>query len=512
MMPPVISRKPNRILRAWSIAYLICSALALSPSPAGAEDHFLTIGGGSSPSNNQVSLEKNILYLQRFLADTGLGNLPHEILFSDGAAGARDLQFLDPNHQAPKANQLLAEIFRQEDGLDLQYRPHAIPHLWGPSGRSSIGKWFDTVGAKLHDADRLFIYYTGHGGRNRQQNFSTMAMWNEADMPVREFVKLLDKLPKKVSVVLVMVQCYGGGFGDVIFEGADSSKGLSSANRCGFFATSPDRIAAGCTPDVDEENYREYSTYFWAALYGRKRTGEAVPAPDYNKDGHVSLAEAHAWSLVNSDTIDLSMKTSDVFLRRYGKMKTVTASRDLIDTDSGYQTLLDKADPPERATLEGLAQRLDLEGSNRTQAARNLAEVLRKRRKTLGDEQKRLRDLHDANCRTLAVLVKRRWPELSNAWNPSVATLLSSDADQIVRMIESAPQYAELHKQDDRLDELEEQMDDLERKWVKCQRFIKTAEHVALAANLPSVAAPELVERYHQLIAAEGGVLNTVRK
>ena len=41
-----------------------------------AKDHFLTIGGGSSASNNQVSLEKNVLYLQRFLKDAGLAGLP----------------------------------------------------------------------------------------------------------------------------------------------------------------------------------------------------------------------------------------------------------------------------------------------------------------------------------------------------------------------------------------------------------------------------------------------------
>ena len=126
--------------------------------------------------------------------------------------------------------------------------------------------------------------------RPRGRN-TTLAIWGENDMSVKEFTRFLDRLPPKVSVVLVMVQCFGGGFADVIFNNADETHGLALANRCGFFATLPTRVAAGCTADADEENYHEYSTYFWAGLYGRTGTGDAVEPPDYNNDGRVSLAE-----------------------------------------------------------------------------------------------------------------------------------------------------------------------------------------------------------------------------
>ena len=489
----------------WLIVPLGIMLIWMAPAARGG-DHFLTIGGGSSAANNQVSLENNVLYLQHFLADRGMGDVPHEILFSDGAGGARDLQYI-PAAKPPRVNQLLAEIFRQERGLGEQYRPHAIPHLWGASGRQSIGRWFDTIGSKLPDGDRLFIYYTGHGGRGRQGRNTTLAMWREADMPVSEFVKLLDQLPPKVSVVLIMVQCYGGGFADVLFNDADPAKGLSPRNRCGFFATSPDRVAAGCTADVDEENYREYSTYFWAALYGRTRGGEAVPPPDFDADGRVSLAEAHAYAMINDDTIDLSMKTSDAFLRRFSKPKTVAGPTELIDADGAFQTLLDRAEPPERATLEGLSRRLELDGPNPTQAARTIAEGIAQRRKVLGDEQRRLNQSHDRTCAALAGMVRTRWPELANLLNPSAAKLIAGEGEEIVRAIESAPAYAQLRRQHDRLDAIDVEDMDLERKWVKCQRFIRTAEHVALAANLPLVAGPDIRRRYDALRAAEGGTL-----
>lgn len=464
------------------------------------------IGGGSSVENSQVSLEKNVLYLQRFLSDRGMSDVPHEILFGAGLSRVNDVKYVDPKLKPSRANELVAEIFKREDHSDTRYRPHEIPHLWGPSSRKSISRWFDEVGAKLNERDRLFIYYTGHGGRGAKRD-TTLALWHEPDMPVSEFAKLLDRLPPKVSVVLIMVQCFGGGFADVIFNDRNPAKGLSSQNRCGFFATTADRVAAGCTPDVNEEDYREYSTYFWAALYGRKRSGEAVPPPDYDGDGRVSLAEAHAYALVQSDTVDISMKTSDVFLRRFSTMHTATDPKTLIDADSGYQALLDHADPPERAALQGLSERLQLDGFNHTQAARSMAEGIRQRRAALESEQTRLRASHDRSCEALQAEVEARWPELSRPTGAAAKKLIAAEGPRIVKAIESSAAYPQLHREDERLDAIDAESTDLERKWVKTQRFIRVAEHVALAANLPHVASAEVRARYAALLAAEAGVL-----
>ena len=166
---------PYRLLIFASAAAAICSAAL---APARAADHFLTIGGGSSASNNQVSLEKNVLYLQRFLAERGLGDMPHEILFADGTGGARDLVYVDPDDNTPRANELVARILGNEANLYENYRAHDIPRLWGPSNRASLNKWFDTIGKSLQGGDRLFIYFTGHGAKG-----STLSLWNVNDMP-----------------------------------------------------------------------------------------------------------------------------------------------------------------------------------------------------------------------------------------------------------------------------------------------------------------------------------------
>lgn len=482
-----------------------------------AKDHLLTFGGGSSVSNNQVSLEKNVLYLQHFLGDAGLTGVPHEILFADGTGGARDLEFDDPNVKLPRVTELLADVFDQENGLVTQYRAHAIPQLWGPSTHASLNRWFDTVGSKLQDGDRLIIYYTGHGGRGRGRDGKgqTLAMWGEGDLTVRDFDAMLERLPPKVSVVLIMVQCFGGGFADVIYDGADLNKGLSARNRCGFFATVPTRVAAGCTSDVNEENYREYSTYFFAALYGRTRTGERVEQPDYDGDGKVSLAEAHAYALIHSDTIDLSMKTSDALLRQFSSMRPRTAAdlpQDLLTDNSDYDQLLAAASPIDRAVLEGLSDRLQLDGPHRAQQARGISTGIDERRQSLTQKRQRLQQAHNQIRKALQFRVKGRWPELGNLLNPSVARLLTEQGDAIVKYLEASPKFSEFESQNDQIAAIDKESDEAERKWVKAQRFLRQCESVALEANLSKVATGPALQKQVELLTAEGGTFVTTDK
>src|SRR2546421_600526 len=342
---PIISSQPpiNRLQRAsGGIMRLRCLLGLLltvhSCSVIRADDHFLTIGGGESPTNNQVSLEKNILYLQRFLSDSGLGSMSNDIYFANGKELGRDIQFVDPTTPPPRVNALLAQVFDREDNLDASYRAHSIPGVRGPANRAALGKWFESEAPKLHEGDRLFIYFSDHGGAGKPPRNTTLALWGEGGMPVKEFVCLPDTIDPKVQVVLIIDQCHAGGFADVIFKDAQAGTQMNPAQRCGFFATSHDRNAAGCTSDIDEDNYREYSTYFFAALYGKTRTGQSIRRPDYDGDGHISLSEAHAYVQITSDTIDIPLATSDVFLRSCSKAEK--GKPDMINAEDDVETLL----------------------------------------------------------------------------------------------------------------------------------------------------------------------------
>jgi hypothetical protein len=484
------------------------------PALAGT-DHFLTIGGGGGPYNNQASLERNVVFFRRVLTDVGLAAAPHTVYFACGLEKIRDLQYWDPNAKIPRANLLLARLFGGDQQLYQNYREHNLPDLSGPANRASLNKWFAGEGAKLVEGDRLFIYFTGHGGGGgpKTPRNTTMDLWFDGGMTVKDFTALLDKLNPKVRVVLIMVQCHSGGFGDVIFKNADAGPALAEPVRAGFFATWHDRLAAGCTPDTVEENYKDYTTYFFAALTGKTRTGATLAPPDYDGDGKTSMAEAHAYVLLTSDTIDIPMCTSDVLLRQFSKTKADAKAKDVVTASTRFDDLLKRATPDRRAVLEGLSKALDLKGDDRAAAARALAETIEKQRKALdapggggrGGRNKERNDLRNQiKARVLA-----RWPEMVNAFHPATQNALNAEADQVVKLIESDPAYKRWNELSERDGSREDKSFDLERKWVKCQRFLYVAETVALEANLGQFANPAVQERFKAIRAAENGTVGT---
>ena len=51
---------------------------------------------------------------------------------------------------------------------------------------------------------------------------------------------------------------------------------------------------------------------------------------------------------------------------------------------------------------------------------------------------------------------------------------------------------------------------ELEARWAVFQRYIRTAENVALESNLPKVANPDIQKRFAQLKTLEHGTLGAV--
>ncbi|MBX7165768.1 MAG: hypothetical protein K1X74_05415 [Pirellulales bacterium] len=492
--------------RSRGVALCLLALLALCGQTARAAQYFLTIGGGYSPSGNQVSLERNVLYFQRLLAEQGLAAAPHEVFFADGDDPARDLQFVDPGFHVPAANLLLAQLAGEEEGLELQYRNHDLPGAQHGATRANIERWFGDVGQQLTATDRLVVYLTGHGGKGSSGENSLFHLWNGERMTVKEFTAQLDRVPPEVPVVLVMVQCYSGGFANVIFQGGDPAQGVSPARRCGFFATVYDRVAAGCTPDIREEDYQEYSTAFWAALGGRTRAGEPIDLPDFDGDGHVSFTEAHAYALIQSPTIDISVKTSDALLRAFSKLKS-DEHADLLTAEAPCDELLATAAPAERTAIERLSSQLDLTAANRHEAAERLASEITAERRRVDGQKRKVSGEYQQLRTQLRRFVEHRWPELENPYHPVVCGLLQDHGAELTAAIDDQPEASKFRELHDEIARLGEQSLDLQRRWARCQRLMRVLENVALAANLPKVATPEQQQRYQALLACESSWL-----
>ena len=485
------------MIRTFVSASLLC-ALSLVSGGAVARDFFLTIGGGHSRDSNQASLERNVIYYEQLLKEQNVPAAQQSVYFAAGLAGGKDVQAIDAD-SVPKANRLMAEFFGTDRDLGLHYRTSEVPSIRGATTRENIEKWFKDVGPTLKSGDRLFVYVTAHGEKSedRKNPYETSIMlWNDEKLTVSEFVELLDSLPEGVRVVAVMVQCYTGGFARFIYDKADPENGLAKQNRCGFFATVHDRVAAGCTPDVDETTYVEYSTYFWEAVAGHTRAGKPITPPDYDGDGKVSFAEAHAYTVLNADTIDLPLTSSSEFLSVESHFKD-SDHPELLPKDAPYDTIHELATSAERAILDGLSKQLELTGADRIAAAQRETRAIRRGRfRGPGQSPRRraarLRD-------TIADDLKERWPELANVLNPGAIELVTTRSKEFVEAVEANPKYKEYREQMD----LVARDPDPQKRHAKFERFVRTAQDVILRENLKRLDDKKLLDQYQAIVAAE---------
>lgn len=478
---------------------------------------FLVLGGGYSASGNQVSLEKNVLYFRRVLGELELLEAPRHLLFADGRDRGRDLQFMDPAFQIPELNRVFAELFGTTKGIANQYRSNGLAPN-GPSSLAETDKWLHSTGSKLKKNNRLMIYFTGHGGKgDKKTPENTNAyLWNNQKLKMSDFTKRLDKLPVETPVVLVMVQCYSGGFANVIFKDGDPKKGMAKHLRAGFFATVHNRVAAGCTPDIREENYQEYSTNFWEALCGKTRLGASIEKPDFNGDGTISYAEAHAHVILTSDTIDIPVKTSDAFLRHYSRTQTTKGKEDnktgapgtLLKSEDDYAKILEQAASEERAVMEGLSKKLKLSADNRAKEARDLMNDLESQRKKLAEQKKKPDQEKNRIKKKLASEMRKRWPEVGNPYHPNARALFEPDrAKQVMAVLQKESEWSKYLKAKEEVSKLEKKRFELDRRKVKCMRFIRVLENVALETNLEHVVDEKVLARYNQLRELENGTL-----
>lgn len=304
----------------------------------------LIVGGGPDLQHNQVAIESNVRYVDRLLpADAN-----RRILFADGNPDSKTVLYTDK-------------------GEHDQYRRTQIPKLDGPSRYSNVQSEFELLGKELETAPNrpVLLYFTGHGSPDASLSYTNNGydLWGDKELTVKQLANSIQTLPHPGPVVLVMVECFSGAFANVLFEHGNPEGPLSDQPVCGFFASVAQRMAAGCTPNVNEADYRDFTGYFFAALTGTDRMGRTIKGADYNHDGKVGMDEAFTYALIHDDSIDTPVCTSDAFLRRF----VTTADR--IVFEEKYANVHHWATPAQRAALDALSADINLDSEDRLRAA-----------------------------------------------------------------------------------------------------------------------------------------------
>ena len=343
-LPASLQLAVEKIAPAPSLAYQ--QTISLEPEapvllPTDVKTYFGAIAGGGAPSYNEIALEKNVRYFARSLSHLNFDPLKATLFFANGNSGEATVRYLDAND-------------------DEQFKAPEIPNLDGAATKGNTEAWFQAV-AQAEKQCPSFLYFTGHGTHNTEnEDDNWLVLWQEAFVSVTEMAGWLDKLPTDPDkpFVTMMAQCYSGSFANLIYVNGDPEQPVALQTRCGFFATVASRPSVGCTPAVNEADYKDYSSSFFAGLTGRDRTGNSVSSADYNQDNRISYAEAHAFAKVDEATTDWPISTVEAWLQR--PLLSSAKTGFLVQPIDRWQAI---ARPEQQYVIQSLAAQLNFNPS-----------------------------------------------------------------------------------------------------------------------------------------------------
>ncbi|MBC7528713.1 MAG: hypothetical protein H7308_14350 [Chthonomonadaceae bacterium] len=492
------------LLTALSLAPLAAPAL---PRKQDASLRVVLVGSGPDLDYNQVAIESNVRYLNRLLPSDS----SRTILFADGNVQSKTVLYEDDPRQLPVGEYLfeIAVKSRNERDKDLhgQYKaPNLGSRCDGANTPPTLRKVLDGIGAEAGTkTSPLFLYFTGHGSINpRSIDNNAYDMWGDKKFSVTDLASKLESLPPQIPVTLVMVQCHSGAFANLIFKGGNPDNEATDRDFAGFFAAIKENVAAGCTSELNEDDYRDFTSYFFAALTGRDRLGRKVPSADYNKDGRIGMDEAYCYTLANDRSIDVPVSTSDVFLRKY---LPITGDAEGKLLEAKYRDVQSWATPAQKYALDHLSKEARYGGEDRIKRAYS------EMRLGVAQNQRRSefrRSPVERDYDTLQQDVKRtllgRFPELNDpksedysvAKKAAIAFLTQHRDDGPYKEIRAA--YSALSKSFSESES--KQIEDAHR-----LRLIRLAKSVLLAHRLRESRDEKTKTRYEKLVVSEGRTL-----
>jgi hypothetical protein len=468
---------------ALRAAALLLAAAAAAPTLA--DTHVWLVGGGNKLDNSQGQIEANVRWLEELLLADGQQVSTY---FGLGSQPGSDVVYR-PAGAAPSAADRVALVFGDYTAVGARYRRHELQALRGSTAKQELTTSLRRDFARLQPTDEVLLVYNGHGGidhADTRDNY--LKLWGDERLTVSELEAVLDAAPPATPIRFVMTQCYSGAFHALIYDDPARSAGFRG-NRCGFMAESALRQAEGCELDVDQAEFRDYTTFFFAALRGKTRLGEplARAAVDRDRDGAVSYREAHFHAIVAATSTDLPRSTSEQFLEDWAPWYLRWDSR-ADNAGSVYWSL-----------AGDLAARFrwsdgDLNGVHAAQAA---AAASSERR--YAAERRSIDELRQG----LAADLAGRWPELAGGEGAAFAARRA----EVAAAIAADPRYLELERRQRDLGPLGRESLEATRLLTQVEKIYRLRHLARLEAALATHGSRTDRHRYGELLECEAGTL-----
>jgi hypothetical protein len=473
---------------------LAALAAMLSVWSAYAADYVWLIGGGPNPDSSQGQIELNVNWVIDVLR-TKAPEARRRIFYTNGKGSGRDVKHWANVADTKATLQPLARVFGVFERNGDTYRSNRIEGVAGGTEAESLKMELSAEFSRLKPGDQGLLIYNGHGQRDRQDAAgNTLSLWKDTDLSARELEALLGRVPASVPVRFVLTQCYAGGFARMVHPGARDVLALAEANRCGFMAESESRVAEGCSASINIGDYRDYTTYFFAAFSGLSRAGEKLEAnPDLNGDRIVSLYEAHLYALAHAHNADLPRATSEVFLERW---------------QPWYLRWFDTGSEPDNIygrLARQVARRLGLPHSGRAlgvELSERRAALIKETNALLAEKRQLNEDVKPLQ-RHIQYDLALRWPEAIHPHTLNYARFLQRDLDRAQEFILAHPVYRDLAGKQDRLLMLDRELLTFERDVTQLEKVRRLRSLARLLDQFQRHASRQERAWYARLLACE---------
>ena len=487
----------TRIQTAKAVARAMRGTLLLAGVTAGGApaDEAVLIGGGYELQGSQGQIELNVGWVGEILDERGL---PTTTFFTDGDTPGPDVHFALPADTPGGALEPIARVFGDLALERRRYREHALPDVAGSTRRDTLEPALAALFERTADTPLLLVY-NGHGSQSPSSPAGvTLNLWDNTTMTARELHALLGRhrgdAPDPFR--FVFTQCYSGGFHRLAYADADDGLALADETpRCGFTAESAYRLAEGCSAGIDIGDYRDYTTFFFAALADRERDGTVLDRdPDVDANGAVTLREAHLHALEKAWSTDLSRSTSEDWLEAW---------------QPWYLRWLPQAPSPPNNEYAELFRRLAVDAGialdgrvGRTLRARLADDETRL--DTLFAERESLRETIEATRLGLRREASERRPDLLGPYTGGyVALAASGELERAAGELAAASGYASLLERQTRDAALDGEILAAERDATRTRKLLRLRRLATLKGQLEVHGSDAERASYASLLACE---------
>lgn len=455
-----------------------------------AADQAIIIGGGSNIDSSQGQIELNVKWVQDVLVNS---KLDVTTFYTDGNSDTPDVHYQIVNDGDSNSLSPIARVFGDVAREITRYRNHTVPGVVSSTERSQMEPVLDVLLGQQNTEPTLLVY-NGHGDQSSSTpDQVSLRLWNDSSITANELHKLLNSNPTPFR--FVFTQCYSGGFHRVAYKNPSKGIELAEGQRCGFTAESAYRLAEGCSSSVETEDYRDYTTFFFAAVSGYDRDGEIIDKdPDINQDQQVSMREAHLFTLEKAFSTDLSRSTSEDYLTAWEPwyLKWLPGSSYLPNNE--YARL-----------FRDVAAKYDIPLKNgATKSIRALQKLHTDTIAQITHDQSRTIDQLDKVKSDIQSLAIARWPDLAGPYTRGFAALAGSDElTDIGQWLETVPDYPSVVELEQQLRNLDVQLLESERMVTQMLKLMRLRRIANLKQWLYDYGTDKEIAAYESLLECE---------